>query len=182
MNPWTLLGGLLLLIAVAAGSYLEGHSHGVDAQTVKDNTTIAGLKSTISTMQHDAAQAALKHDADVAAAEQEGAANVAKTTANTNQAVKDQHDTDQKTIDCMRRGGCGLRISKPAGCGTAGRSPVPGTQPTAPGSDGAGTVALDGGTSADLDTYAVDDVNKIIGNLTKLQDYASQAQVLCNGH
>jgi hypothetical protein len=182
MSPWNILAAVLLAIGLFVGGFFYGKHVGADGQAVQDNTTIGNLNATISTMRRDAAQAALKHDADVAAAEQEGAANVAKTTANTNQAVKDQHDTDQKTIDCMRRGGCGLRISKPAGCGTASRSPVPGTQPTAPGSDGTGTVALDGGTSADLDTYAVDDVNKIIGNLTKLQDYASQAQVLCNGH
>lgn len=35
-NPWFILGGVLLVIALCAGSAYEGHSYGVDSQKVAD--------------------------------------------------------------------------------------------------------------------------------------------------
>jgi hypothetical protein len=180
-NPWVLLAFLLLLIGAAGGGVVYGHHVGEDAQAATDNVKIATLNTTISTMQQDAAAATIKHDVDVAAAEHAGQDALARQIAEDDQELQNAAIAFTKSAAALRAGTSKLRIKLAAGSCSTSSGVVPQGTTTTTGSNGANTAQVDGSTAADLGQYAVADVNAIIGNLTKLQDYATTVQTLCNG-
>ena len=54
-NPWFILGGVLLVLALCAGSAYEGHSYGVDSQKVEDQKEFDAINAKLAQQKTDAA-------------------------------------------------------------------------------------------------------------------------------
>jgi hypothetical protein len=181
MNPWAIVGGLVIAAVLAGAGLLEGHRIGQNEQAVKDNATIANLERTISTMQNDANEAALKHNAAVAAAEQGTQKQLEIQAENLLKEAADEKAKDDADKARLRAGTDRLRVALASGSCAASGGSVPGAAAAAGQPDGAGSPALDGAVAAHLESYAVSDFNAVARQIKGLQDYALQAQALCNG-
>ena len=64
-NPWIILGGVLLVLALCAGSAYEGHEYGVDAQKATDQKEFDKINAERAQQKADAAALMQKAQSDI---------------------------------------------------------------------------------------------------------------------
>jgi hypothetical protein len=113
INPWIILGLVLALGAAVGGSYVKGHSDGVDAQTVADQKEFDRINGDLAQQKTDAAAILKKRNADIIA--------VAVQRDQLKAKLGEQHANDQAATESARRELAGERLrfsTQNAGCGT----------------------------------------------------------------
>lgn len=119
LNPWVLLGGLLLVLSLCAGSAYEGHKIGVNAQKAEDQQQFDAINQKLAEQKAAAAQQYRDKQAGIIARQHDQEvfkANLEK------EHVKNQ-DTSNRLRDAYAAYGLRFRAAESAGSGDSDRCP-----------------------------------------------------------
>ncbi len=150
-NPYVILGGVLLVLALVAGAGVKGHSMGVQAQKVADQVEFDRINAAITKQKAEAAAIMQGKQAEIIALQQQ------RDSFKTQLEVKDAQNR-KATADLTRKySGLQLRFRavQSAGCGAGGSGTVP-SSANAAGDAGTVVAVLPDAITVNLRQLAID--------------------------
>ena len=123
INPYTILGGVLLLIAVAVGGYSFGHKYGTATQAATDQKTFDSINAQLTKQKADANALMQGKQAEIIALQTE--------RDNFKTQLEAQYAQNRKATESLRGQLASVKLrfaaAKNTGSGTNGSSTVSGT-------------------------------------------------------
>jgi hypothetical protein len=150
-NPWFILGGVLLVLALVAGAGVKGHSMGVDAQKAMDQAQFDAINAALTKQKSEANALLQKAQGDIIALQQQ------RDSFKTQLEVKDAQNRNATAALTAKYSGLQLRFrtAQSAGCGAGSASAV--SSPANAASDAGTAIAvLPDAVTASLRQLAID--------------------------
>lgn len=167
LNPWIILGAIIIVLVLCAGSAYEGHEIGVNSQKVADQKQFDLINQTI-------ARNKVKANGILRAA-QERNANLAADNEIFNRKLMGEHNANREKTDALERiyAVYGLRFrAQIAGCGGSSGGSMP-SQGDPASTDGTTFVQLPDAIARNLRQLAKD-ADKLRDDYRLCYDYANQ--------
>ena len=133
-NPWFILAGVLLVLALVTGAGVKGHSMGVDAQKVADQIEFNKINAERAIQKAEAAALMQKAQSDIITLQN------ARDTFKTN--LEKQREQDRQATAALTAKYNGLQLRYAAAQNTTNRPNRDGTMPSTPDTPGAASPAI----------------------------------------